>query len=625
MTATLSNPSGTAGEIGTIKSPRDAVGLDVASSHKHLLEAANASSQEDLLQQLATVARTTAARLVALCAVTPSDRGSAVSIHLVMATTGPIQDTQRQAIANLARRIAMGSSADVYCVSSDVTDSLVALAVPGQPDQCLVASFDRPAAIPRTSLLTLQSIALQIGAWRATQEAATQETAALRLAVMTELLGRIETAQTPAEACRLLADELQDYLGCQRIVVGLCRDRSVRCRVAAISNVDTFDPNSAPVRYAQAALQEAIVRDSLSIWPAPNDGGRFGLKAIEQYATACQAELVIGSPLRDERGIVQGAWLIAGPAETLLHDNAQTLLRAASSPVASALQLLARAQRGRIARTLNSLLLSIRQRRGQAILAALVMVIASMFVSVPHRVKCDCQLEPVTRRFVAAPFDGPLKETCVEPGDLVIEGQRLARMDGREIHWELAGVQADLFRAAKERTGYLVSHEAGEAEVARHEVDRLRFREQLLKARDRELEIRSPVDGIVVSGDLKDVEGMPLKVGETLFEVAPLDKMIVELAVPEDDVSYVRVGMPVRITFDAFPLHPYQAEIDRVHPRAELHEDQNVFIAEVRLENVGQVLRPGMQGNARVTVGRASVGWVLFHRPLAAALQWLGW
>jgi hypothetical protein len=42
----------------------------------------------------------------------------------------------------------------------------------------------------------------------------------------------------------------------------------------------------------------------------------------------------------------------------------------------------------------------------------------------------------------------------------------------------------------------VASHEAGEAEVARYEVDRLQFREQLLKARDQELEIRSPVDGL---------------------------------------------------------------------------------------------------------------------------------
>ena len=241
----------------------------------------------------------------------------------------------------------------------------------------------------------------------------------------------------------------------------------------------------------------------------------------------------------------------------------------------------------------------------------------------PHRVKCECQLEPVTRRFVAAPFDGPLKETFVKPGDLVTQGQLLARMDGREVRWELAGVQADLYRAATQRAGHVASHKAGEAEVSRHEVDRLQFREQLLKARDQDLEIRSPVDGMVVSGDLKDVEGMPLKTGEMLFEVAPLDAMVVELAVPEDDLPYIRPGLPVDITFDAFPLRGDQSKIDRVHPRAEIRGEENVFIAEVKLDNPSQVLRPGMRGYARIAAGRATLGWILFAGPWRR--RWNGW
>jgi len=321
---------------------------------------------------------------------------------------------------------------------------------------------------------------------------------------------------------------------------------------------------------------------------------------------------------------VRGAWLFAGPVAALCRDDVVALLRAAQSPVASALQLLVRAQVGWFHSFLRGLARMIRQRRGQAILLAVAVAAALLFVPVPHRVRCNCQLEPVTRRFVAAPFAGPLKETFVEPGDLVKQGQLLARMDGREIRWELSGVQADLYRAAKQRAGHVASHEAGEAEVARHEVDRLQFREQLLKSRDQDLEIRSPVDGMVVSGDLKDAEGMPLKVGEVLFEVTPLEAMVVELAVPEDDVTCVRSGMPVAITLDAFPSCRYTAQVERVHPRAELRDGENIFVAEVPLENERRELLPGMRGHGRIAVGHARLGWILFHRPMAAALEWLG-
>jgi multidrug resistance efflux pump len=259
------------------------------------------------------------------------------------------------------------------------------------------------------------------------------------------------------------------------------------------------------------------------------------------------------------------------------------------------------------------------------VLALVATCAALLLLPVPYRVKCDCELEPVSRRFIAAPFEGPLEQTFVKPGEVVAKDQLLARMDGRDIRWELAGVRADLQRAEKERAGHMAAHESGKAEVARHEVDRLQLRAQLLEARNHDLDVRSPIDGIVVSGDLRETEGMPLKQGQVLFEVAPLDQMVVELAIPEDDVTYVRSEMHVRIRLDAFPMQGYEARVERIHPRAEIRDQENVFIAEVSLNNELGQLHPGMRGRAWIAVGSARLGWVLFRRPVAAAIQWLGW
>ena len=137
-------------------------------------------------------------------------------------------------------------------------------------------------------------------------------TAAQRLAALTELLARVQTAATPRQACRVLADELQRYLACDQVVVGLCRPGARTCRVEAISNVDVIDPSGDEARAAQAALQEAIARGDESRWPAPEENSRFGLKALEQYAASSAAEAVFAGPLRNERGGIQGAWLISG-------------------------------------------------------------------------------------------------------------------------------------------------------------------------------------------------------------------------------------------------------------------------------------------------------------------------
>jgi multidrug efflux pump subunit AcrA (membrane-fusion protein) len=101
--------------------------------------------------------------------------------------------------------------------------------------------------------------------------------------------------------------------------------------------------------------------------------------------------------------------------------------------------------------------------------------------------------------------------------------------------------------------------------------------------------------------------------------------MVVEVAVPEDDVRFVQPGMPTQVRLDAFPRADWEAEIQRVHPRAELIEHENVFVAELNIANDADTLRPGMRGQAKIKTVRRSLGWVLFHKACAAMLTWVGW
>jgi hypothetical protein len=606
------------------------VGSHVASTwdwdqvNRGLAQAGHAQSFAELLAQLAPVLALTSARLIVLATATADAQTSDTFLTLYNEDE-TLSETTKKVLASLARSGAADGRVRILQDATESATGFLISSLPGLTDERLIALFHVDAAVPQATLTVLQAVTAHIAVWRVGGRAGRQEVASRRLAALTELLTRVQNCPSPSEASQTLADQLHDYLGCQQVVLGQCAGNSAACRVAAISQVDAFHPDNDDIRTAQAALQEAIVRGGISIWPPRCDSDRFGLKALERYARAQSCEVVVGSPLQDERGDVWGAWLFVAPAAPQSVDDVVAFVHAAQTPVASTVQLLRRAEIGPVRRWLNGLAQFLRRRRGWAVVVLSLCCVALMWAPVPHRVTCDCQLEPVTRRFVAAPFAAPLEKTFVEPGDLVTQRQLLARLDGREIRWELAGIQADLFRAAKQRAGHVASHEAGAAEIARHEVDRLQYREQLLKARDQDLEIRSPVDGMVVSGDLEDVVGKPLQVGELLFEVAPLDAMIVELAIPEDDLPEVQAGMPVRIRFDAFPLQTRETTVQRIHPRAEVVEDANVFVAEVRLENPRHLLRPGMRGHARIAAGHAPLGWVLFRRPWSAALEWLGW
>ena len=155
-------------------------------------------------------------------------------------------------------------------------------------------------------------------------------------------------------------------------------------------------------------------------------------------------------------------------------------------------------------------------------------------------------------------------------------------------------------------------------------MDRFELRMQLLRHRIETLEVRSPLTGVVVSGDLEKAEGAPLKTGQTLFEIAPLDHLIAEIAIPQDEISSVNTGQPVTLRLDAYPQRVWQADIQQIHPRAEIRDETTVFVAEVSLDNRDRVLRPGMKGRARVAGPSRPWAWNLFHKPWYKLVQFLG-
>ncbi len=129
----------------------------------------------------------------------------------------------------------------------------------------------------------------------------------------------------------------------------------------------------------------------------------------------------------------------------------------------------------------------------------------------------------------------------------------------------------------------------------------------------------------MVSGDLSKAQHAPVETGQTLFEVAPLDAMVAELAVGEADVAYVQPGQETRLTFDAWPRDAWSGKIALLRPRAEQRDGNTVFVAEVRLDNHARQLRPGMSGRARIVAPSCAIGWILFHKPAEAICRLVGW
>ena len=113
--------------------------------------------------------------------------------------------------------------------------------------------------------------------------------------------------------------------------------------------------------------------------------------------------------------------------------------------------------------------------------------------------------------------------------------------------------------------------------------------------------------------------------GQSLFEVAPLDAMVVEIAIPQDDIRFAKQTLSVNVQLDSHAGEIWQLTVDRVQPRAEIRDQQNIFVATALLKNQDGMLRPGMEGRARILCPKRPVGWLLFHKPWDALRSWTGW
>lgn len=513
---------------------------------------------------------------------------------------------------------------------SDGDFQLVALPVPAFDGQCLLAlleSDSRASGLSSESWASLLMLSSLINEWALQRHCNNVAEEARTVATLIELVAHVQASANSDTGCQRLADSLQTLLQSDGVYVGLCRSGSKDVQLTAIAGSGTFDSFSEETRLIESVLHESQLRSAGGTWPVRDPDNRHALLSHQQLSESWNECTIVSTPLQTETGTGIGAILLTfrGPVVAERVANAERFLRAGSGSLGSCLEILQKLADSRWLKwtqSVRNLLTRSRLELAGWICGAIGI---ALLVPVDYAVQGTCELQPVERRFVAAPFAGPLLKCLVEPGDIVQKDQLLAVLDGREIRWEMAEVQANLHKATKERNTHMSSREFGEAAIALHEIERLQQRSELLAHRDASLEVRSPADGIVVSGDHREAEGVPLEMGQTLFEIAPLDVMVIEVCIPEADVRHVKNGMTVRVQLDAVPEDSIEATVRNIHPRAELRDGINVFVAEADVVNSSGVLRPGMRGSSKVSTGRSLLGWNLFHKPVAYVLGWLGW
>ncbi len=312
--------------------------------------------------------------------------------------------------------------------------------------------------------------------------------------------------------------ELHRYLKAERVFLGLCNGGKGHCKLKAISQIIKFDSKSETARSIEATLNEAVLQGGTTQY-SEAQGETMG-SVLSLRSLCIQEDVSNGFAvlLKDSNGIIRGV-VVCLHTSSSESERAWNLLELFGPSLASVLETSRKLQGNWLQRQITLIGRSFTSHRCKYALGVVAALSVIAIIPWTYLIRSECKLEPVVRRYVAAPFEGTLDRAFVKPGDSIRQGDLIARMDGREIRLKTASLEADLQQAIKKRDSAQASHNYAEQQIAQLDVDRLKLELQLLRHREENLEIRSPIDGIVASGDLERAEGVPLKVGQTLFEV----------------------------------------------------------------------------------------------------------
>ncbi len=196
---------------------------------------------------------------------------------------------------------------------------------------------------------------------------------------------------------------------------------------------------------------------------------------------------------------------------------------------------------------------------------------------------------------LASDREGRVEWIGPREGQRVKQGELLAKIDVAALQVALDRAKAahKLAEVVAERRkslhqGRIVSQE----EMEKAETERMLALHNLREAKVSFEQgfVRSPIDGVVNRWDVDP--GEFVKRGQAVLELVSVDRMRINVDVPEMDVRYLKVWQNARVTVDAYPGEHWDGLVDFVAFKAD--PATKTFKARVVVDNADGRVRPGM-------------------------------
>ena len=270
-----------------------------------------------------------------------------------------------------------------------------------------------------------------------------------------------------------------------------------------------------------------------------------------------------------------------------------------------------------------------KRRRALIIGASAAAIIFLAIVPLPLRVDGDAVVAPAHKVQVQTEIEGVVNKVFVREGEQVKKGQPLAELDAWNYRSALAEAEAKYQTASLQVNRSLAGNDNGEAGVQRVQADYWKTEVDRAKELLDRAQLRAPIDGVVSTPSVENSVGKRLQHGDSFAEVMDASDAVVDVGVDDADAGILKAGQHAVVKLNSYATQTFRGDVSVVSPKGETQRESRVFFARVALPNPNGVIRAGMEGRGKVTVGWYPAGYVIFRKPLlwayAKVWDWFGW
>ncbi|MBW2689241.1 MAG: HlyD family efflux transporter periplasmic adaptor subunit [Deltaproteobacteria bacterium] len=424
-------------------------------------------------------------------------------------------------------------------------------------------------------------------------------------------------------AAMAFCNEVASEWHCERVSLGFLKGQYVQ--VKAMNHTEEIYRKMELIQDIESAMEECLDQDTEILVPAPKEATYID-RSGQNLSGRGNPRTVLSLPLRQREDVFAVLTLERVLEKSFAPDEIETLRLGCELCTARLADLYQNDRwfgsviAERMRKTFTNILGPTHTWAKVAGIGLFLVLVFLIFAKGQFRPDSPFVLETVEQQVIPAPFDGFLKTVEVDIGQTVRQDESiLATLDTAELRLQLAAAQADRAGYLKQVSAAMRDSETAQAQISQANADKAQSQIDLLEFQISQSQLTTPLGGVVVKGDLKRQIGAPVRTGDILFEICPLESIRAQLLVPDDLVLYLQVGQEGRLATASYPDKPIRFVIERIDPMAEVVNQRNVFKVRARLTETYPWMRPGMEGVAKVEVGKKRYVWIWTRK----ATNWL--